>query len=42
MYDPSNKIWKIPLELKDKVVDAVGNECVENGIRIFDVPDFVH
>lgn len=40
-YDYPNKIWKLPFGKRDEMIDAVGAICVENGVKVFDVPEFV-
>ena len=40
-YDFPNKIWKIPVSQKDIMIDSVCALCIENEVRIFDIPEFV-
>ena len=41
-YDAQHKMWVIPKTAYDQLIDVVGQLCIDNDIKIFDVPDFIY
>ena len=41
-YDPIGKEWLIRKDLMEKTFELIGDQCIENGIKIVEIPDFVY
>lgn len=41
-YDGQSREWFLRKDLKPQLLDAIGQLCIERGIQISDVPDFVY
>ena len=41
-YDAQHKMWVIPKTAYDQLIEVVGQLCIDNDIKIFDVPDFIY
>jgi hypothetical protein len=41
-YDSGSKEWFIRKDLLTKLIDSIGESCIDLGVKIVDVPDFVY
>jgi hypothetical protein len=41
-YEGTSKEWFLRKDLKDKLIDSIGELCIDRGVQIVDIPDFVH
>ena len=40
-YDAEKRSWIIPLQDKERLLEAIGDYCVDNNILVDDIPPFV-
>ena len=39
-YDSNSKLWIMSIELKERLINTIGEKCLENGVKISDIPQF--
>lgn len=41
-YDPVGKDWLLRKDLRDKLFQQIGEMCIDKGVKVVDIPDFVY
>ncbi|CDW80246.1 snf2 family n-terminal domain containing protein [Stylonychia lemnae] len=41
-YEHQTKEWLLRKDLKERLLEQIGNDCIERGVQVFDTPNFVY